>query len=80
MKQLPNVFASELEAVLSHCVFASNPCRIRFFNQEIVLFRDDILKKMQRHAILPLTEAENAQGQPMDVTEHVSDCFLVCPR
>eukprot|EP00605_Chrysophyceae_sp_TOSAG23-4_P002233 GSChrysophyteH1.ASY1.ANO1.2477.1 assembled CDS len=49
-------------------VFASNPCRVLFWNQEIVFFREDLLKKMQRHALqFPTAVAnneddENAQG------------------
>ena len=36
-----------------HVTFASNPARLRFFTQEIVLFREDLLKKMQRHSVVP---------------------------
>ncbi|KAG6821618.1 hypothetical protein H0H93_000127 [Arthromyces matolae] len=31
--------------------FASNPCRIKFFDQEIVIFRDDIMSRMLRHVV-----------------------------
>lgn len=30
---------------------ASNPCRIRFFNQEIVIFRENIMGRMLRNLV-----------------------------
>jgi len=30
---------------------ASNPCRIRFFNQEIVIFRENIMARMLRNLV-----------------------------
>lgn len=38
---------------MKHITFASNPCRVRFYTQELVFFRDDLLKKMQRHSVMP---------------------------
>jgi len=31
--------------------FATNPCRIKFFNQEIVVFREDLMAKMLRNVV-----------------------------
>ncbi|KAF9057656.1 epsilon DNA polymerase [Panaeolus papilionaceus] len=33
--------------------FASNPCRIKFFDQEIVVFREDLMAKMLRNVVGP---------------------------
>lgn len=33
-------------------ILASNPCRIRYCTQEIVVFRDDVVKKFRRHSIV----------------------------
>lgn len=40
-------FTDILEGTTVH--FASNPCRIRYMTQEIVVMRDDIMQKMVRH-------------------------------
>lgn len=40
-------FTAILEDTTVH--FASNPCRIRYMTQEIVIMRDDIMQKMVRH-------------------------------
>lgn len=38
--------------------FGSNPCRVRFYTQEIVLYRSNIAMKMRRLALAPPTEPE----------------------
>jgi hypothetical protein len=35
------------------CVSPPFPCRIQYCTQEIVVFREDLLSKMQRHCVLP---------------------------
>eukprot|EP00172_Hildenbrandia_rubra_P003702 Plantae.Rhodophyta-Hildenbrandia_rubra.ctg62229.p1 GENE.Plantae.Rhodophyta-Hildenbrandia_rubra.ctg62229~~Plantae.Rhodophyta-Hildenbrandia_rubra.ctg62229.p1 ORF type:complete len:348 (+),score=65.72 Plantae.Rhodophyta-Hildenbrandia_rubra.ctg62229:115-1044(+) len=39
----------------------SNPCRIRYCTQEVVLFREDLLHKVVRHCALPIPE-DKARG------------------
>lgn len=56
MKDVPN------------CSFASNPCRIQYTNQEIVIMRNDLVEKMCRNSIhMPSTTA--------DIPEHVKIFF-----
>ena len=31
--------------------FATNPCRINFFEQEIVIFREDLMSRMLRNLV-----------------------------
>eukprot|EP01134_Creolimax_fragrantissima_P004023 CFRG4023T1 len=38
---------------LPNCEFVTNPCRIRWYSQEIVIYREDIHSKMQRHCVIP---------------------------
>jgi len=44
-------FVGKLKARLAKAHFMSNPCRIKFFNQEIVIFREDLMSKMLRNII-----------------------------
>ena len=37
---------------IRHLTFASNPCRLRFYTQEIVVFREDLLRRFQKHSLL----------------------------
>ena len=71
---IPSIFTARLRQVLqNNVVFASNPCRIRFFTQEIVILRENVLHKMQRSAILkckklPVQQQESSSSK-MDVDE-----------
>uniref|UniRef100_F1KYE6 DNA polymerase epsilon subunit n=1 Tax=Ascaris suum TaxID=6253 RepID=F1KYE6_ASCSU len=51
MKKIPN------------CSFASNPCRIQYANQEIVILRHDIIEKMCRNSI-------HMPSATRDIAEH----------
>lgn len=53
-RPIPAQLTKSLTDRVAHVTFASNPCRVRFFTQEIVIFREDLLKKMQRHLAVPL--------------------------
>jgi DNA polymerase epsilon subunit 2 len=51
---------------IPNCTFASNPCRIQYGAQEIVVLREDIVEKMCRNCIrMPSTQK--------DIPEHVSE-------
>ena len=63
---LPKFFTQKMRDRVPSATFASNPCRIRFFTQEIVIFREEILHKMRRHAVMPLAGDDTTQ-----VTEHL---------
>ncbi len=50
---LPTVFVQPLLDKLpkNNVILATNPCRIRYCTQEIVVFRDDLVNKMRRHCV-----------------------------
>lgn len=69
---LPMAFTRRLRAVLPTAVFTSNPCRIRYFTHEMVVFRENLLSKMRRHALLAPNETPAAEGAAaVDMTGHV---------
>ncbi|KAF3438371.1 hypothetical protein FNV43_RR21133 [Rhamnella rubrinervis] len=54
---LPKYFTEELQNHVPNAIFSSNPCRIKFYTQEIVFFRQDLLYRMRRSClVLPSTE------------------------
>ena len=59
---IPNVFSANLRSKVKHAVFASNPCRMRYFTKEIVFFRDDLVGKMRRHCLLEPREENDGDG------------------
>ncbi|ETN85118.1 nucleic acid-binding domain protein [Necator americanus] len=47
---LPGVLFKYFEQI-PNCLFATNPVRIQYASQEIVVIRDDLVEKMCRHAV-----------------------------
>ena len=50
-RPLPEELVKPLRRRIKKLTLASNPCRVLFYNQELVFFREDMMKKMQRHAL-----------------------------
>ncbi|BGP51155.1 DNA-directed DNA polymerase epsilon, subunit B [Rhodotorula kratochvilovae] len=48
---LPESLCKALRARIPNLTLGSNPCRVRWFSQEIVIFRDDIMGRMMRNAV-----------------------------
>ncbi|WFC97212.1 DNA-directed DNA polymerase [Malassezia brasiliensis] len=78
-RRLPRAFCAE------RVHWASNPCRLVYFSQEMVVFRDDVMSKMLRSA-LPLSTDVQAADLPklvrVPLTQLVStllDQAHLCP-
>jgi DNA polymerase epsilon subunit 2 len=82
-RPIPEIFTKDLRKKVAHVTFASNPCRLRFYTQEIVLFREDLLRKMQRHTGLPpqphAADAVDAPELTEQLVEAVLDQAHLCP-
>ena len=51
--------------------FATNPCRIKFFEQEIVIFREDLMSRMLRNLVGVKPDVKND-----DLKRYVSQAHL----
>lgn len=49
---LPDVFTERFRSRLPNAIFTTNPCRIKYCSKELVIFRQNLLSKMQRNAIM----------------------------
>lgn len=82
LRPLPKFLVKDLVSRVKHVNFGTDPCRVRFFTQELVFFREDILRKMRRHAIEVPHLADSASEAP-DVTEQLVETLLrqahLCP-
>lgn len=66
-KPLPPSFVTRMKQKAKKVHFTTNPCRIRYCTQEIVVFREDLLNKLWRNTLLaPNLEADD------DPVRHVS--------
>ncbi|EFA76354.1 putative DNA polymerase epsilon subunit B [Heterostelium album PN500] len=61
---IPDTFVRNFKNKISNAIFTTNPCRIRYCSQEIVIFRDDIVNRMRRHCI-------KEPSNQLDITQHL---------
>ncbi|XP_010276251.1 PREDICTED: DNA polymerase epsilon subunit B isoform X2 [Nelumbo nucifera] len=57
---LPKYLTEELQKHIPSAIFSSNPCRIKFYTQEIVFFRQDLLYRMRRACLIPPSTEETS--------------------
>ncbi|KAK7695908.1 hypothetical protein QCA50_000547 [Cerrena zonata] len=50
-RPLLSTFVSRLKSRVPKVHFGTNPCRIKFFEQEIVIFREDLMARMLRNLV-----------------------------
>ncbi|XP_070570240.1 DNA polymerase epsilon subunit 2-like [Ptychodera flava] len=56
---IPNCITEEFQKQIPLSVFTTNPCRIQYCTQEIVVFREDIVNKMCRNCVkFPTSRSE----------------------
>jgi hypothetical protein len=67
---IPETFTQYIRDKLPKATFTSNPARIQYFNQEIVIFREDLMGRMLRNLVSVKDEAG-------DMRRFVSYCSLV---
>ncbi|EJU06103.1 DNA polymerase epsilon subunit B [Dacryopinax primogenitus] len=74
---IPEPFVARLKARLPRAVFLSNPCRVKFFGQEIVIFREDLMARVLRNLVgvkqeIEATELKRNLVQMVIDQEHLS--------
>lgn len=50
-KPVPSSFTQKVNKVCKNVIWASNPTRIAYISQEIILARDDISQRLKRHSV-----------------------------
>lgn len=61
---IPSSFLGDFQKKVPNAIFTSNPCRIQYCTQEIVVFREDIISKMCRNSIYTPWEHEEKVDIP----------------
>ncbi|KAG9069103.1 DNA-directed DNA polymerase epsilon, subunit B [Linnemannia hyalina] len=51
--KIPDFYTAKIRSLVKRSIFSSNPCRIKYCDQEIVIFREDILNRLLRNCIVP---------------------------
>jgi DNA polymerase epsilon subunit 2 len=70
--KIPKSFYASLTAGLDKAIFTSNPARLKYCSQEILIFRDDLQNTMRRNCIVPPVESDN-----LTIEEQVYIVFLL---
>uniref|UniRef100_A0A0D3H169 DNA polymerase II subunit 2 n=1 Tax=Oryza barthii TaxID=65489 RepID=A0A0D3H169_9ORYZ len=75
---LSDVWLDSSEKHIPNAIFVSNPCRVKFYTQEIVFFQQDLLYRMRRSCLIPPTTEETS-----DPFEHLVATIIhqshLCP-
>ncbi|KAF9112413.1 DNA-directed DNA polymerase epsilon, subunit B [Mortierella sp. AM989] len=50
--KIPDFYTARVRSLVKRSIFTSNPCRIKYCDQEIVIFRDDIMNRLLRNCIV----------------------------
>lgn len=73
---LPSVLTSDITSRIPNSQFCSNPVRIQFCSQEIVVFREDIMNKFCRHCVRFPSEGTDL---PNHFTKTILSQAHLCP-
>ncbi|CAI4037027.1 hypothetical protein SMKI_16G3260 [Saccharomyces mikatae IFO 1815] len=58
---IPSAFTKKINKVCKNIVWSSNPARIAYLSQEIIIFRDDLSERFKRHHMeFPFSESEDS--------------------
>lgn len=71
--QLPNIQGNKSSSNFPDIYFTSNPTRIRYCMKQIVIFREDIVNKMNKYSIL---RSENTNNRISEIVCIIYDLFI----
>ncbi|KXS14233.1 Pole2 protein [Gonapodya prolifera JEL478] len=76
--RVPKTVTGRVEQKVPGAVFATNPCRMKYFTHEIVLYREDLATKLRRNCVVPPDEDEEPDAHVHLVQTVVAQSHL-CP-
>ncbi|CEG77121.1 hypothetical protein RMATCC62417_11918 [Rhizopus microsporus] len=75
---LPSHFVTRIRQKVKKAHFTTNPCRVRYCTQDIVIFREDLLNKIWRNTLIPTNL--NADNQRIKhLVRTILDQGHLCP-
>ena len=75
-KPLLATLSARLRFKIPKVHLASNPCRLKFFGQEIVIFRDDLMSRMLRNLVGVKPDARNEDLKRYVCVSHLVFLFF----
>ncbi|KAF8913996.1 epsilon DNA polymerase [Gymnopilus junonius] len=77
-RPLLSTLVGRLKAKVPKAHLATNPCRIKFFDQEIVIFREDLMSKLLRNVVGVKPEVKNEDLKRF-LVQSILDQSHLCP-
>lgn len=74
MHPIPDTFAAAVRRKLPNAEFAPNPGRLRFLSVEMVVYRDEVYRRLRRHCVIPPNDEDEKV-----VTKTLADQAHLCP-
>ena len=78
---VPSAFCRRLldPSVVPNVTLGTNPCRVRFLGQELVLFRGEVTTPLQRRSVMPLNPPPPEKAATEHMIRTVIDQAHLCP-
>uniref|UniRef100_A0A7S4I565 DNA polymerase epsilon subunit n=1 Tax=Odontella aurita TaxID=265563 RepID=A0A7S4I565_9STRA len=73
---IPAFFTGAIRSKVPHANFVSNPCRMRYFSQEIVFCRQDIVNKLRRNALISPSNGDIDKEDEQRPVQHALKSML----
>ncbi|CCF56339.1 hypothetical protein KAFR_0B00390 [Kazachstania africana CBS 2517] len=75
-KPIPSFFTQRISRVCKRVIWGSNPMRIAYLSQEIVIMRDDMASRFKRHSVIfPMLE-ESKEEQLLQLQEEIENISI----
>ncbi|KAK3829292.1 MAG: DNA polymerase alpha/epsilon subunit B-domain-containing protein [Benniella sp.] len=74
--KIPDFYTAKVRSLVKRSIFTSNPCRIKYCDQEIVIFREDILNRLFRNCVVPPSKEVPTQTH---LVRTIIDGAHLCP-
>lgn len=75
-KPIPTFFTKKMNRVCKHITWGSNPTRIAYLSQEIVIYRDNTIELFKRHQVVfPVIEQER-ENELLELEEQMANTSI----
>ncbi|KAJ1650181.1 DNA-directed DNA polymerase epsilon, subunit B [Dispira simplex] len=75
---IPKFFTTTLASKITRARFLSNPCRLRYCNRDLVIFRQDLMNKLRRNCIIVPSD-EHGKDMKRHLVRTLIDQSHLCP-
>ncbi|CCC68073.1 hypothetical protein NCAS_0A15150 [Naumovozyma castellii] len=75
-KPIPTYFTQKMNRVCKHIIWGSNPTRIAYLSQEVVISRDNLVERFKRNSVIFPTVEETREQRLQEVEERLQNISI----